>query len=56
MLDFDMDENGVSTGDIHMSMQSALQKDKCIQKIRKKTRNGVILFVGDSLNDILASD
>ena len=49
-----LSENGVTTGEIRLPMQSPMQKDECLHQIRGKYENPLIVYVGDSINDLLA--
>lgn len=53
-IDLVMNAAGQTTGEIHLTMQSPSQKEKCIQRIRQDNPTGVVVYVGDSINDYLA--
>lgn len=47
--------DGASTGEIHVQVQSPMDKAQCIAKLRaSQSTNATIVYVGDSANDLLA--
>ncbi|KAL3672052.1 hypothetical protein V7S43_002716 [Phytophthora oleae] len=49
-----VDEQGMTTGEIDVKVQSAVDKAKWIKKLRAKDTESTIVYVGDSATDLLA--
>lgn len=52
--DLKVDEQGLTTGEIDVNVQSAVDKAKWIEKLRAKEADSMIVYVGDSAMDLLA--
>lgn len=52
-IELEYDQHQVSTGGVISRIQSAADKEERLEKIRRDTR-GSIVYVGDSLNDLLS--
>ncbi|KAK1931906.1 Bifunctional TH2 protein [Phytophthora citrophthora] len=49
-----VDEQGLTTGEIDVKVQSAADKAKWIEKLRKEDTDSTIVYIGDSAMDLLA--